>query len=56
VTDPIEIVLHPALIEPFKEWLGRRGLLLMRLPDELQDAERLVAYIVSPTEEAMRRG
>jgi hypothetical protein len=29
---------------------------LMRLPDELQEPERLVAYIVSPTEEAMRRG
>lgn len=51
---PIEVVLHPALIEPFKDWLGQRGLLLARLPEDLQDPERLEAYIVTPKE--MPRG
>ena len=56
MSDPIEVVLHPALIEPFKEWLGQRGLELARLPDELQDEERLESFFVTPTEETMRRG
>lgn len=53
-TDPIEVVLHPALIEPFKDWLEGRGLLLARLPEDLQSEDSLEAFIVTPKE--MPRG
>jgi hypothetical protein len=52
---PIEVVLHSALIEPFKKWLEQRGLMLMRFPDELQEEGRLEQFLVSPTDETMRR-
>jgi hypothetical protein len=48
-------VLHSALIEPFKKWLEQRGLMLMRFPDELQEEGRLEQFLVSPTDETMRR-
>ena len=52
---PIEVVLHPVLIEPFREWLAQRGLLLARFPAEMQESGRLESFFVTPTDEAMRR-
>ena len=53
--DPIEVLLHPALIEPFKQWLGQRGLLLARMPEEMQCEDGLELFFVTPTDETMRR-
>lgn len=53
--DPVEVVLHPALLPAFQDWLDTRGLLLARLPEDLQSEDSLEAFIVTPTDEAMRR-
>jgi|KBSMisStandDraft_5_1062788.scaffolds.fasta_scaffold390661_3 hypothetical protein len=53
--EPIEVMVPHVLIEPLRQWLGQRGLLLARFPDEMQEADSLEAYLITPTDEAMRR-
>lgn len=55
--EPIEVVIHPALIEPFKEWLGSRGLMLARMPEMFQRKDDLELFMAmaTPTEETMRK-
>lgn len=54
--DPIEVMLHPALIGQFERWLEGRGLEMVRMPEEFQDEDHLEQFMVVPTEETMRRG
>jgi hypothetical protein len=53
--DPIEVLMHPALIGTFEDWLDGRGLELVRLPDDAQSEDGLELFMVSPTEETWRR-
>ena len=53
--EPIEVMVPHVLIEPLRQWLGQRGLLLARFPDEMQETDSLEAYLITPTDEAMRR-
>jgi len=53
--NPIEVMVPHVLIEPLRQWLGQRGLLLARFPAEMQEEDRLEAYFIAPTDEAMRR-
>lgn len=55
IDDPIEVVMHSALVEPFKEWLAGRGLMLGRFPDEMQEKDHFEMFLVTPTDETMRR-
>lgn len=52
--DPIEVMLHPALIPAFETWLAVRGLMMVRMPEEFQQEGHLEQFMVTPTEETMR--
>lgn len=52
---PIEVMLHPALIPAFEQWLKGRGLEMVRMPEEFQQEGHLEQFMVTPTEETMRR-
>lgn len=47
--DGLTVVLHPALVESFREWLGSRGLMLGRIP------LKQPIYVVTPTDATLAR-
>lgn len=47
--DPRQILMHPALLPAFEEWLASRGLELHRIGRLRDDA--LDSWVISPTDE-----
>jgi hypothetical protein len=53
--EPIQVLMHPALVDDFKAWLAARGLEL-RFVGALEGSSVIPTWLTTPTEETLRRG
>jgi hypothetical protein len=49
--DPIQVLMHPALVEDFRSWLGGRGLELRRFVAPVRFPSAFESFLVTPTDE-----